>query len=229
VLVYDNIQTIDEQDKTKWLLHSINKPTFSRERLLEGNQYGGIFTTQGEVAKISTDESNMRVDILAPQLSQTLVVGGEQYRYYVETDGDDSTLNGRNISGGAKEQKWFDLPQWRLEISPQQQTLSTHYLVALQPRIEQDNQPVLKPSPVISTGVNATRFGQLLVLSQPRFDKWRLTLDTSVNELVVFVDKALTLKIGNEPQSYPLQHGFNYIVLPSELTNKVTLRAVESF
>jgi len=229
VLVYDNIQTIDNQDKTKWLLHSINKPEFSRERLLEGNQYGGIFTTQGQVAKISTEQSNMRVDILAPQLSQTLVVGGEKYRFYVETDGDDSILNGRNISGGSKEKKWFDLPQWRLEISPQQQTLSTHYLVAMQPRIAQDNMPVLKPSPVISTGVNATRFGQLLVLSQPRFDKWQLTLDSSVNELVIFVDKAMSLKIGQEPQRYSLGHGFNYIDLPSELSNKVTLRTVQSF
>jgi len=229
MLVYDNIKTIDPQDKTKWLLHTINKPIFARMRQLTGDDNGGIFTTKGETVTVVNKHSTMRVDILAPEQAKTLVIGGHKYRNYVEIDGDDRELNGRNIAGKPNNKSWFDAPQWRLEISPQQQELATHYLVTLQPRIEHDNAPVITPTRLMSTGVNATQFNKLLLLSEPRYDNWAVTLDSTVKELVIFVDKALRIKIGQAATVFNLEQGFNYLALTNELNGQVSIAIVDEF
>jgi hypothetical protein len=227
VLVYDNIETIDRNDKTKWLLHTVNQPIFDQLTQLKGSADNGILSSTNSVASIVNGTSTMRLDILSPQQPQTLVIGGDDYRFYVETDGDDSTLDGHNYAGGAKELKWYDLPQWRLEISPQTQELSSHFLVTLQPRIKSEPaNKALRPSRILSTGVNAVQFGELLVLSEPRGDSWQFSLDNKVNALAIFVDKAITLRLESQhlaTKSYSLEHGFNYITLPQTLTGKVTL------
>ncbi len=53
----------------------------------------------------------------------------------VETDGDDSVLDGRNMSGGAAAKPWFDGGDWRLEIQPRAARLRDQFLVALAPGI----------------------------------------------------------------------------------------------
>lgn len=60
-------------------------------------------------------------------------IGGPDYRYYVETDGDDSDLNGRNMVEGARDAPWFDAGLWRLEIQPPPVRKKDRFLVALAP------------------------------------------------------------------------------------------------
>ena len=63
------------------------------------------------------------------------LVGGTDYRYYVEVDGDETVLDGRNMSEGANPQKWFDVANWRIEIQPIQPRQRDHFLIALAPSI----------------------------------------------------------------------------------------------
>jgi hypothetical protein len=91
------------------------------------------------------------------------VIGGPNYRAYVEKDGDDKVLNGESFFTGNKNPPWFDNSLWRLELSPESQTANTQYLVLLQPRLANElPTPLLKPDSAI--GISAVILGRYLLL-----------------------------------------------------------------
>lgn len=230
VLVYDRLNTIDPKYKTKWLLHTIKRPQIAKTQLLKGTALSGISSSRQPQINIQNGDSSMRLDILAPVNSETLVIGGDDYRYYVESDGDDAAFDGINFSGGAKEKKWYDLPQWRLEISPEEQTLDTQYLIAMQPRIDSENSKVRLPKTIVSTAVNATQFDDLLVLSDFHKTRWTLKTDRKILTLAVFVNKEAKLQIDKKDSyqydKYELEPGFNYISLTEIIDGETTMELV---
>ncbi|NRA83248.1 MAG: hypothetical protein HRU22_05565 [Gammaproteobacteria bacterium] len=197
MLVYDSLTTTDSAYKTKWLLHTINRPLFDQMLLLKGTRDNGILTTASTHTKIVNGDSSLDLDILLPKQSQTGVIGGPDYRFYVEVDGDDSELDGQNFTQGAKEARWYDLPQWRLEISPLEQATQTHYLIALQPRITADNMAAIAPIKLDSATVSATVFDNLLVLASFKSAQSQFELEQAVDTLGLFTDKTSVLALKN--------------------------------
>ena len=68
-------------------------------------------------------------------------VGGPDYRFYVEVDGDETRLDGINFIEGANEKPWYDSGMWRLEIQPRTPKTQDQFLVVLKPSLGEVNWP----------------------------------------------------------------------------------------
>ncbi|HKL25005.1 MAG TPA: hypothetical protein VJ910_02125, partial [Desulfuromonadales bacterium] len=86
-----------------------------------------------ELMTIPGTSTSLVVRKLLPRNGVVRKVGGPDYRYYVETDGDEKTLDGENMVTGASEQPWFDAGMWRLEIQPETGQKTDRFLVLLKP------------------------------------------------------------------------------------------------
>jgi len=134
LLVHDVIDASDESYTKKWLLHSWGRPETANEKILVGDADNGILETADTRAVIQNGGGVLEVIRLLPQDAVMRKVGGPDYKYYVEVDGDDSDFDGRNMVGGVREEKWFDSGMWRLEIQPPLGRKRDQFLVALAPR-----------------------------------------------------------------------------------------------
>lgn len=135
LLVYDRVVSTDASYTKKWLLHSWGRPETNNETVLVGMRNNGILETSDARAWIRNGEGVLEVLRLLPENAVMRKVGGPDYRYYVEVDGDDSDLDGRNMTGGAKEKPWYDSGMWRIEIQPAYGRREDQFLVALIPRV----------------------------------------------------------------------------------------------
>lgn len=135
VLVRDDVETTDAAYVKKWLLHSVAKPRVAGARVLRGTADDGILESDADLAVIENGGASLVVRRFGPDDAVIRLVGGPGHRFYVETDGDDSVLDGRNMSGGAVAKPWFDGGDWRLEIQPRAARLRDQFLVALAPGI----------------------------------------------------------------------------------------------
>ena len=100
---------------------------------------------------------------LLPEDGVIRKVGGPDYRYYVEVDGDDSDLDGRNMVSGAEERPWFDAGMWRIEIQPQEERSYDEFLVLLQPSLA--GQPEPPPGERLQAGhAIGVRFSKAVIL-----------------------------------------------------------------
>ncbi len=131
VAVFDQVVSTDESYLKKWVLHTANRPAVSGLTILKGQFDNGILTSSARTAFVQNKAGRMRLDVLYPQQTVMRLVGGVDYQYYVEVDGDDSVLNGINFKQGASRQPWFDIGLWRLEIQPAQASKKDRFLVVL--------------------------------------------------------------------------------------------------
>ena len=135
VVIHDLVESSKPQSSKKWLLHSWQKPFSENEKVLKGTVSNGIMETRDHKLFISDGQGQLAVDILLPQDSITRKIGGPDYRYYVETDGDDDVLDGHNMESGAREKPWFDGGLWRIEVQKDQAGASTEFLVVMKPSV----------------------------------------------------------------------------------------------
>ena len=135
LIVNDRIVSTDASYMKKWLLHTVNKPKLNDERVLKGTRRNGISESTAAVATIRNGDGYLRVDRLYPQDAVIRLVGGPDYQFYVESDGDDSDLDGDNFSDGAALSPWFDIGMWRMEIQPGTPRLKDEFLVVLSPGV----------------------------------------------------------------------------------------------
>lgn len=133
LLVHDRIKTTNPAYRAKWLLHSLNKPQVGNEQALKGSTHNGIILSTSQQALIQEKQSSLKINVLLPQNASMHLVGGSDYRYYVETDGDDTVLDGKNMYSGSKQAPWFEQANWRTEIFSPAQNTTKHFLVALAP------------------------------------------------------------------------------------------------
>ncbi len=136
LIVYDRVTATDPTFTKKWLLHAVNRPEADGLRVLVGAQDNGILETTADRARVQNGRGHLLVRRFLPEDGRMRFVGGPDYRYYVEADGDDADLDGRNMADGANEKPWFDLGQWRIELQPGVARASDEFLVVLTPGLD---------------------------------------------------------------------------------------------
>lgn len=136
LFVSDAVSSVDPSFTKKWLLHTANKPDVSGLRVLKGNANNGILSSMSDTAVVANGTGRLVVKRILPEEAEMRVVGGPDYQYYVEADGDDSDLDGTNMIGGAVTRRWFDIGWWRLEIQPVRPRNDDRFLIALTPSLQ---------------------------------------------------------------------------------------------
>jgi hypothetical protein len=184
LLVFDTIQATSAY-KTKWLLHSMNKPQIDDLQVLKGQQFDGILSSKSNIFVIQEQQSNLYGTVLMPNKLANQIIGGPGYRAYVETDGDDNVLDGESFFSGNKTSPWFDNSLWRLELSPERQTTNTQYLVLLQPTLA-DELPTAMLKPDSTIGISAAIMGNYLFLWDYASGECLVKLAQQIKHVIVF-------------------------------------------
>jgi len=135
LLIRDRLETTRAGYVKKWLLHTINKPRVERTTLRKGAADNGILESRADEIMVRNGRGRLVVRRFEPRDAVVRLIGGPDYRFYVETDGDDSVLDGRNMDAGAKIKPWFDTGNWRIEIQPGAPRERDEFLIALVPGI----------------------------------------------------------------------------------------------
>jgi len=142
LLVHDRVVSTDSAYTKKWLLHTVHKPFVPGVLAIVGREDAGILQNQSDWIRIENGDGRLDVKRLLPEGAIVRLIGGEGYRYYVESDGLDGNLrggfNGENFSEGAIEKPWFDNSNWRLEIQPNIEQEEARFLIALSPSLGVD-------------------------------------------------------------------------------------------
>jgi hypothetical protein len=136
LMVHDQVVAVEPSYIKKWLLHTVNRPEIAELRLIKGVADNGILVSTVDTALVSNGRGRLIVQRLLPADGVMRMVGGPDYRYYVETDGDEHELNGVNFKEGASAKPWFDVASWRLEIQPGTLRETDTFLVALSPSLD---------------------------------------------------------------------------------------------
>lgn len=136
VIVHDAVRSTHAGYVKKWLLHTETRPEIADLHPLKGTLDDGISQSRADTAIVRNGRGTLLVRRLYPKDAVMRLVGGKDYQYYVESDGDDSTLDGRNISQGARDRPWFDVGHWRIEIQPGEPRRFDQFLVVLSPGLD---------------------------------------------------------------------------------------------
>lgn len=137
LFVHDRVRSVRADYTKKWLLHLPERPQVDGLRLLRGSTDNGILESSAALAVERRTGATLSIRRLLPADAKLRLIGGPDYRWYVEADGDDATLNGINATAGAPAaQPWFDQADWRIEIQPGAARLDDEFLVVLSPSLD---------------------------------------------------------------------------------------------
>jgi hypothetical protein len=166
-VVYDRVETTDAAFQPRFLLHSNGKPQSAEERVLVGSTQNGILETSDHVFSQQHRNGRLIVEMLLPREVRTYKIGGPDYCFYVESDGDPRDgFDGENLSKGSGSRGTVrKVDQWRIEVEPREPNSSTRFLVVLLPRLLDQSQP--EPAiRLVQSGPPATvlQVGQKLVV-----------------------------------------------------------------
>jgi hypothetical protein len=138
LVFFDRVISTNAGYKKKWLLHTPNKPAGGTEVIQLGSATDGLMVTDGATIPdsiLTSTNSGGRLfhQVLLPTRYEVNKVGGPNYRYYVETDGnDDNGYNGSNQNGGyTTVQSCHDYGDWRIEVTPKTRQLDDTFLNVL--------------------------------------------------------------------------------------------------
>lgn len=148
----------------KWLLHTWSKPETNSETLITGTATNGILQSTDRQARMAHDNGSLHIAVILPEESIITKIGGPDFRYYVETDGDDTYFDGINMANGAKEKPWFDAGMWRLELTAQNHDMGVNqFLVLLKPG-HKNNATMPQHHPVKSPDVSGVQVGDKVIV-----------------------------------------------------------------
>lgn len=164
LFIHDHVNSTNEAYTKKWLLHTINQPQASGLRVLKGTDNNGILETNTSEIRVENGRGRLLVNTIAPREAKVRLIGGQDFQFYVESDGDDSDLDGANMAEGAKFSPWFDTGMWRIEIQPVAARQDDHFLVALSPSLDVFRNDAARSLDVESDGVNAAQTASSLVM-----------------------------------------------------------------
>lgn len=119
LLVYDNINTTSSSLDTGIRLHFAGKPIIAAHKGKQtvGTDYDGIFEfEENNLIEVDTDQRSS-IAVYSPTKFVTRLIGGQEYRTYVEVDGDYKEYNGFSFPDGYEDERWFDKSDWRLDFS----------------------------------------------------------------------------------------------------------------
>jgi autotransporter-associated beta strand protein len=196
LVVFDRVTSTNPAYKKKWLLHTPNKFVGGSEVVARGSADNGIVEVDGasiagNTMTMTNGGGKLFLQMLTPRQYTVNKVGGLDYRYYVEDDGNDADgYDGTNHNGGYTERAWNDYGNWRIEVSPKDPSTFDTFLGVLSPRASTvgsvDTATLLSDSPlatIMQVGSHIVGFG---THGQIGGDvKYRLPGGGSYNHLVV--------------------------------------------
>ena len=161
LFIYDEVKPTEPSYRVKSLLHMVNMPSVKGSVLVKGKEHNGIYKSDENTFTLKNGVGRLVGTVFHRGYLQ--FIGGYDYKFYVETDGDDSTLDGKNLGGGLSEKKYNQAPNWRLElVSDQADEHKT--LTVLQPSLNnyKTERPIEKD---IEGGVAVKLKDKLIVLT----------------------------------------------------------------
>lgn len=188
LVVYDRVQTTDAAFVPKWLLHTASKPSASGLKVLKGQSDNGILETAATSWQVENAEAPMRVQTLLPKAARTLLIGGKDYRYYVDIDGDAATLDGQNMDDGEHRAKWFEQAGWRLEVAAAMPSQSQRFLHVLSPGVDTDAPSVSGLLSDVPEDLPHVRLGKQVLVFVDRGERstLRLSVPAGVEKVRLF-------------------------------------------
>lgn len=153
LIVFDDVISTRASYAKKWLLHTVERPQVKGLVVLKGATNDGILQSSSREAQVRNGPGYLHLSDVYPKDAVMRLVGGKNYRYYVDIDGNDKTFDGKNFSQGAKEAPWFDNGMWRIEIQPGHPRKQAHFLVVLSPSID---TPRPTPAEILKTNSDKT-------------------------------------------------------------------------
>lgn len=179
LLIYDRIESTNSAYTKKWLLHTVNRPQMSREKVLKGQAANGISETSDPVVFVRNDPGHLRIDRIYPEDAKIRLVGGPDYQFYVEADGDDTVLNGENFSSGVSLQPWFDIGMWRIEIQPGAPRIQDEFLIALSPSLNNPRHDAPRSLSIEGARAKGMDTGRSIVVFAETLSHGEIKIDTS--------------------------------------------------
>lgn len=178
-VIYDRVETTNPRFVPKFVLHSLSNPLTDHEELIVGDSDNGILETSDKVATSGDGDGKLRTQVVLPEKARILKIGGPDYAFYVEYDGDqEDGFDGKNLTEGIRERGDGErLDQWRIEVEPDPVQRSTRYLIVLQPELAGNSRPVSVGRVQSNPEVDCVRVGRATVAFARR--------DEAVRELQV--------------------------------------------
>jgi Heparinase II/III-like protein len=223
LLVHDRINTTDPAYRAKWLLHSLNKPRVANEQTLAGSKDNGIIRSISQQSLIQEKNSSLKVTILLPQNASQHLVGGKDYRYYVETDSDDTELNGTNMDAGSNEKPWFEAANWRTEIFSSTPQREQRFLIALAPAINAQHPITAKPLHISDKQIYGALLASSAVIFTQNQRPFSVDLPAAVKRLYLIAESQQPKRIllNGKPLPATQQHDIiTEIQLPDTAVDK---------
>lgn len=228
LIIHDKVVSTDVGYVKKWLLHTINRPLLENTQLLAGTESNGILESRSSRLLMANGEGRLRVDTIYPEHPVIRLIGGPDYQYYVETDGDDAELDGKNMIEGVNRRPWFEEALWRVEIQPDTQNLEDHFLTVLSPSLGQFRDPGSAPLQTNHDAIHATRSAGNLVLFLDGGNVDSVTLEQQAGDKVIYlVGTAAGKKISIEGNDFKVIHhasSAGIAVIPLEKSGIGTIR-----
>lgn len=164
VLLRDRIDVTDPSFKAKWLLQMPRRPQIDQPIVLAGKADNGLILSDQREFRLANGKGRLHVLPLLPARLEVTLLGGRDYRFFTDIDGDASTFDGRNMVEGSRDVAWFDAARWRLELSDKEPRVDQGFLTLLSPSIDEFNPPDAALMPRLAEGVLAVRVDDELVL-----------------------------------------------------------------
>ena len=231
LVIYDTLKATDENYKQKLLLHTVRRPEVAGLKVLKGTEDNGILESGANEALVSNGAGRLVVTRLLPAEGSLRLIGGRDFAYYVETDGDDAVLDGKNYNQGASGQKpWFDNAQWRMEFSPATAAADNQFLLVLSPSMENYRRRPIKSINVPDKSVVGLETDKSAMLFLKPGDRKQIVfaLSAGKKKLLMFgreFDNGITVQANGKPAAFQ-QEIFSKAVeltFENELTGEVTL------
>ncbi|MDX1655539.1 MAG: hypothetical protein R3310_10060 [Candidatus Competibacteraceae bacterium] len=199
LIVHDRVTAIDADYTKKWLLHTVQRPQVQGLQVLKGSADNGIMESPASLAVVENGPGRLVVQRFQPQDAVIRLVGGEDYQYYVESDGDDSDLDGENFARGAREEPWFDIGQWRIEIQPAVPRRRDVFLMVLSPSLDNPREDLARPLDSADDNIRGVITGRSAVVFVDRgqLRRARLRLPEGISQIYILGLPELTsLQLG---------------------------------
>lgn len=187
LIIADSVKAASKDYTVKSLFHTYTKPeVFGKENVLVGTASNGILRSDATQFEVQNKGSRLYADVLLPIKPALQLIGGPNYQYYVDVDGNEDTFDGKNMDEGAKSDSFYELPLWRLELLDAQKNPTYQSLVVLQARVEDEIkktvQYYMRNPKLASFSVGDT----LVLLANDTID-YTITLNHNVKSVVVMM------------------------------------------
>lgn len=184
LFVRDRVRAIQANFVKKWLLHTVEQPKLADAHALKGRPDNGILESPGDFAQVQNGRGWLTVQRILPEDAVIRLVGGKDYQYYVEADGDDAQLDGINFVEGANLKPWFDIGMWRLEIQPGGLRQEDEFLVVLTPALNTPRSARVKPLSLDPGGSGVVTDSSVVVfVDESAGDELRLTVPIATHKM----------------------------------------------